>query len=267
MSETIWEKRVRIWIVAIFLVLLGTLGLTYFRSELAKGISEALIVAGVIAGLVDPLLKQEFLREASRGIFIHLLGFEHTEEVKAKLQDLIFETKLIRKSLDLHCTVGQRDGYFEFTVELDSEFINPTHLPIEFTPSLEFDKSHNVEVLDMSFTSSDGKCHSHGKPKQSEIHIGVDRFAGKAVIIQPDSKNVTYRGHALYRIKLKHGYNQFRAGVPTLRTTIRVVVPEGYEAFAAGATSENKNYWQYNSIQMVGDHVTLRWRKQNGEWL
>jgi hypothetical protein len=222
----------------------------------------------VLALGVDPLLKRNLLAEASRGIFIHLLGFEHRPEIKDKLKEIIFGTKLLRKTADLRCLVEEgADGSFDFTVEYDSELVNPTNTPIEYEPSMEFDKAHKLEVLEMTFTSSDGKYKWHDKPEPKEIYPGVEVARGKKFTIQPESRGITYRGHSKYKILVRYGYCQFTAGRPTLQTTMQATVPEGYEVGATPATVENVNYWQYDSIFMKGEHITLRWRKKNGEWL
>src|SRR6266853_16278 len=96
----------RIWLFALLLVVLGV-GLIYrFHGQpIISAIAEALIVAGALALVVDPLIKSELLREASRGIFIHLLGFEHHPQVKDKLKDIVFETKLLRARFDIRCWI------------------------------------------------------------------------------------------------------------------------------------------------------------------
>jgi hypothetical protein len=260
----------RIWMFAVLLIGVGIIAIwklpPYF---LLDKIAEALIVAGVLALFVDPLLKRALLVEASRGIFVHLLGFEHRPEVKDKLKELVFETKLLRKTLDLHCLVEERvDGYFDFTVEYDTEIINPTNNAIDYVPRMDFDKAHKVEVLQMTFTSSDNKYRWHGRPepKEREREPGVDVILGKTFTIQPESKGVAYKVHGHYKILLRNGYSQFYCGRPTLRTTMRAKAPAGYELTTTPATVENSNYWQYDSIQMLGDHITLRWRKTGGEW-
>jgi hypothetical protein len=210
--------------------------------------------------------RRAFLTEASRGIFVHLLGFEHRPEVKEKLQQRVFDTKLLRKSLDLRCEIEPRDGYYEFTVEYDSEILNPTHNALDYSVQLDVDAAHKLEVLRMSFSSSDGKiAWNVDNPPAKQEEPGVDLVRGKKFPIEPEHKGIGYRASVKYRIRLFQGYSQFYTGVPTLHTRLRVMkIPSDHETSATKATVTNKDDWQYESIKMPGDHITLRWRKRGG---
>ena len=235
-----------------------------------SSIGEALIVAGVLSFAVDPFLKRRLLVEASRGVFIHLLGFEHHPQVKDRLQRVIFETKLLRKSFDLRCKIEPSDGHYIFTVDYDMEVINPTNTPLKYGPRLEFDRAHKLEVASIIFTSSDGKYRvTTLNPKIEELKDdpGVECPKVQTFVIEPETRGITYRVCAQYRIKLLNAYSQFHMGIPTLQTSIKASAPDDYEISSSPADVVNGNYWQYNRIMMVGDHFTLRWRKENGEWL
>ena len=258
-----------VWVCGFALIGTGAALMHYWGTiPLVYGLAEAVIIAGVLAVFVDPLMKQSLLRQASRGIFKHLLGFDQRPEIKEKLQDIVFNTKLFRKSCDLRCSVETQSDHFRFTVEYDSEIINPTHNACDYIPRLEFDSAHEAAVLSMSFTSSDGSCAWNATPPKSSDEPGVDLIKGEQFSIKPESKGVTYRASGKYQIKPKHGFHTFNAGIPTLSMSIRVIaLPDDFEAGASPPTSENVNYWQYDRLQMVGDHVTLRWRKKGGKWV
>src|SRR5271163_4569909 len=169
------------WLVSLFLIAIGVFLIHRLpNGRLVAAIAEALVVAGVLALIVDPFLKRALLVEASRGIFIHLLGFEHRPEVKDKIKEIVFETKLLRRTADLRCVIGERnDGSFDFTVDYDSEVINPTNTPLDYFPWMEFDKAHKLEVFEMTFTSSDGRYTWHAKPEPKETEPGVETVRGK----------------------------------------------------------------------------------------
>jgi hypothetical protein len=261
-------SAIPMWLVALVITAIGIVFIYLFPSEhLVSAIGEALIVAGVLALFVDPFLKRHLFVEASRGIFIHLLGFEHRPEVKDKLKDLIFGTKLLRSTQTLRCHIEVRaDGFFDLTVDYHTEIINPTNIEHPSFPSMEFDKAHKAEILQMSFTSADGKYKWQGPPELKNLEPGVDLFVGKTFKIQPESKGIIYSSDVKYKILLRHGYSHFHYRRPVLRTMLYATPPPGYEASATPATAENKNYWLYDSIKMTGEHITLRWRKVNGEW-
>jgi hypothetical protein len=262
------------WKMILFAILLVAIGiLTMYclrRCELAKGIGEALIVAGTLSFGIDPLLKRDLLEEASRGIFIHLLGFEHHPQVKDKLREIVFGTTLLRAKCDIQCWIEIKDDSFLFTAEYTQELVNPTNNPIDYQQSVEWDMAHKAKMIEMSFHSSDGKY----KWSSSDIEVketpdqGVNTAKGKKFTIQPSSKNVSYKGIAKYQIKTLHGYVTFNMGRPTLNLTLRAIgIPPGYEVRASPSDIENQNYWEYTGIRMRGEHVTMRWRKIGGEWL
>jgi len=260
----------RIWMVALILIAAGVAMIVKVPTHpLAAAFGDAVLIAGILALGVDPLLKRDLLREASRGIFIHLLGFEHHPQVKDKLKQLIFETKLIRTQLRNVLTIEPReDGAFMVTVEYESEIINPTATPVKFQPYGEWDMGHKPKVERMAFTSSDGKVAWTEKDvKLTELEPGVQTAKPHKVEIQPDSKGISYRGSGRYQILCKHAYMFQYMGLPTLNASFRVNAPEEYEVTATKADIETDRYWEYTTIKMVGDHITIRWRKRGGEWL
>lgn len=254
--------------MALFLIVLGVGFMAYSEGKLLESTGESLIVAGVLALFVDPFLKQKMLKEASQGIFVHLLGFEHHPQVKDKLKEIVFETKLLRTRLDVNCTIEPRaEGFYWFHVEFVSEIVNPTNNAVDYKPGIECEAAHKLEVPRMSLTSEDGRVEwttSAIDTIELKGSPGVVEIKTKTFKLQP---NVRYRVHGQYKMKLLHGYNIFYAGRPTLRMSIRANAPPDYEIQATPTTVRTDGYWEYPNIQMVGDHVTLRWRKKGGDWL
>jgi hypothetical protein len=120
----------------------------------------------------------------------------------------------------------------------------------------------------MSFTSSDRKVSWTEKNlRLREDEPGVQKAKPHRVQLKPSSKGVVYKGSGAYRIFSKHGYFITYTGLPTLQTSARIVIPDEYEVSATEADVRNENYWQWDEIQMPGDHTTIRWRKKGGEWL
>jgi hypothetical protein len=88
------------------------------------------------------------------------------------------------------------------------------------------------------------------------------------VTLQPNARGgILYRGSGTFRVFTKHGYVITYTGIPTLQTSARAIVPDGYDVSATKADIQNENYWEWNSIRMPGDHTTIRWRKHGAEWL
>ena len=259
----------KMWMAALSLVAAALVFMWRFPSNhLLITVSEAVLIAGILALVVDPILKRDLLTEASRGIFIHLLGFEHHPQVKDKLKEMIFETKLLRSHLQMVLTVEPSGDAFWVTVEYDNDIINPTNIPVPYEPSVEWDMSHKPQIPRMAFTSSDGSVKWTAKDIElKESELGVQIAKPHKVSCKPNSTGVTYRVSGTYRILCKHGYIITYMGRPTLKTKVRVKMSDEYEVSATKADVQTDNYWEYNNILMRGDHITVRWRKRGGEWV
>jgi hypothetical protein len=260
-----------IWMIAfVFFAISGVLWKKYHDWPTLHSVADGFFIAGVLMLFVDPLLKKQFFKEASKGIFVHLLGFEHHPQVKDKLKELVFETKLLRARFDARITVEPLpNDRYGVTVDYDSEIINPTNTAVSFDPYLEFDAGQHAEVLRMSFTSTDQKaCANELNPplKEKKDDPGVLSAKLKNVDVKPSSSQVTYHGSGTYRIDVGYPFYSFYMGIPTLRASIRLTVPDGYDVSATPADAENPNYWEYHKIRMVGDHFTIRWKRHNEEW-
>src|ERR1700688_400608 len=151
-----WFKS---WMLAVLLIVVGFAMMWRLSNyRIASTAADAFVIAGILALTVDYFLKRDLLTEASRGIFVHLLGFEHHPQVKEKLKEIVFETKILRTQCRMVLTVEPRvEGDFVLTLDYDSEIINPTATPVDFQPFAEWDAAHKPEHLRMQFMSTDGK--------------------------------------------------------------------------------------------------------------
>jgi hypothetical protein len=264
------QRWFRIWMVALLMIVAAIALMHFFpANRFASSAGDALMIAGILALVVDPLLKRDLLTEASRGIFFHILGFDHHPQVKDKLKEIVYGTKLLRTKLHNTVTVEPKDDGFLVTVDYESEILNSTNLPVNYEPSIDWDMAHKPEMLRMSFTSSDGKVKWTEKcVPLEEMEPGVQKASPHRVTLQPNSRGgIVYRGSGTFRVFTKHAYVITYTGIPTLQTSTRAIVPDGYEVSATKADIQNDNYWEWNNIRMPGYHTTVRWRKRGGEWL
>jgi hypothetical protein len=80
-------------LVGIVLIIVGVVG--HFKLHeylLLRSLSEALLIAGILTLTVDPFIKRRLLREASKDIFRHMLGFALPDEIKERLNSIVFNT-------------------------------------------------------------------------------------------------------------------------------------------------------------------------------
>jgi hypothetical protein len=259
----------RTWMLALLLILAGIAMIKWLPdNRVVSTAADALLIAGILTLGVDPFLKRDLLTEASRGIFFHILGFEHHPQVKAKLQDIVYGTRLLRTKAHTIVSVAPQADGFLLTIDYETEIVNPTPAKVDYEPRIEWDMAHKPEVLRMSLTSADGKVKwTETNVQLNEFEPGVQQAKPHLVRLLPSTKCAVYRGSGTYRIFTKHGYLITYTGIPTLLTSTRVVIPDGYEVSATKADVYNDHYWEWSSLQMRGDHTTIRWRKIGGEWL
>jgi len=257
----------RIWMAALLLIVAGlALMLKLPNSHFASTMADAVLTAGILALVVDPFLKRDLLVEASRGISVHLLGFEHHPQVKEALKKIVYETKLLREELRETLLIEPCAEGFWVTATYETDIINPTPSNVSIEPNIEIDIAHKPEVLNMSFLSTDGSTNwTKNDVRLQELQPGLWTAKGERIECRPGTM---YRGSGTYKTLSKYGYFMiFIGAAPTLRTYIRVIVPEGYEVSANTPNIRNGNLFEYNDIKMPGDHLTVRWRKEGGEWL
>ena len=144
----------RIWMLATLLIIAGIAVIKYVPdNHVVSTAADAMLIAGILALAVDPFMKRDLLTEASRGIFVHLLGFEHHPQVKDKLKQIVFETKLLRSRFNNNITIEPRAEGFFITVDYDTEILNPTNTTVPFEPFIEWDAAHRPTVPRMTFVA------------------------------------------------------------------------------------------------------------------
>ena len=216
----------------------------------------------------SPHEARSSFREASRGIFVHLLGFEHHPQVKDKLKQIVFETKLLRNRLSNNITIEPCGETFLITVDYETEIINPTNTTVTFQPFIEWDAAHRPTVPRMTFTATDGSEEwTETNVLLQESEPGVLSAKPREVDIKPHANaGISYHASGTYKFITKHGYMLQYMGLPTLAVACRVNIPDGYEVSASKRTVHTGNYWEYSGIRMVGEHISIRWRKSGEEW-
>jgi hypothetical protein len=92
------------------LVLAGIILLGGPHSTLLTPIGEALLIAGLLALIVDPVVKRHLLKEASKGIFHYMVGFDQRPEIRERLKTIVFNTKLYREGYEIKCRIERQVG-------------------------------------------------------------------------------------------------------------------------------------------------------------
>lgn len=124
--------------------------------ELVAALSDAMMIAGLLACIVDPFLKKELLREAARGIFVHMIGFDHKPEIKARLQEIAFGTVFYREGYTVDMEIIPED-VLRTTLKMTIRYsiINASQVDQKYQHQMHFNEYEHGSVTAMSIMSTD----------------------------------------------------------------------------------------------------------------
>ena len=124
-------------------------------AELIRAAGEAIVIAGVLALIVDRPLKRALLREAAQGIFKHMLGFDHQPEIKERLQEIALETRLFVRRKYVHLTIEALDNHLvRTTANAEVDLVNPSSTPQPFEQLMQFECAEEATSLGMGLICS-----------------------------------------------------------------------------------------------------------------
>jgi hypothetical protein len=228
-------------------------------------LGEAFLIAGLLVLFVDPMLKRRLLREASRGIFHYLLGYDQQPEIKERLRRLVFDTKLFRKNFHVHCVLTPESAKMRLDMDVSFEIFNPTELVQTYIHATQFEKVERAKSHVMALVSEVlkySKKNLDANPKEDDIEV-LEVKAGP-VEIQPSAKGVTYRfANKFSLVYPLEFFYAIHVGTPTLGMRIEVVPPPGFKVTASHTTTSTTNIWVYDRLFMPGEHVDVRWEQSS----
>jgi hypothetical protein len=263
------------WQIGTFLSLLGALLLRLGHSpwlrihyanlpEITSALGEALLIAGVLTLLVDPFLKARLLREASRSIFEHMIGFDNEPQLRERIRNIAFETKLYRRDYKLTCKIAPLESglgialIFQAEGEVLSQSLHKVEYPLKVA-SFEADKPSDCEFVKMIGDAQPRVEHQEFKLDNS----GNLNAEAAPVEIQPRSQGVRHRFLSSFRVEAPNDYyHTYYFGLPTIDVTIRLVAPLGWKVWLAGQRNEtNEMIWHTDALYMTGEKIEIHWRR------
>ena len=215
--------------------------------------------------LIDPFLKERLLREASKGIFHYLLGFDQQPEIKERLKTLVFDTRRFRRNFCLKCVLIPEDDKMRLEMDVSFEVFNPTGEALKYRHAPQFERVENPKVHLLALVSGSGVSYSKTNlkltPKQGDPEV-LEAEAG-TTDIEPSSKNISYRfTNKFSLIYPQEFFYAVHVGTPTIGMRIEVVPPKGFKVTASHTPTCTDNIWQYDKLFMPGEHVDVRWERE-----
>jgi hypothetical protein len=237
---------------------------TPWLSGIFHPIGESLIVAGVVVLLIDPFLKERLLREASKGIFHYLLGFDQQPEIQERLKKLVFDTKLFRRNFVIRIVLTSANDKMLLDMDVSFEVFNPTNEVQKYEHAAQFEIAEKPTMYAMTLLS---ELKTYNKenvpfvPKKEDLEV----LEAKAddVEIEPLAKKISYKfGSKLSLTYPLEFFHAIHVGAPTIGMRVEVKAPSGFRVTASKASINVGNVWQYNRLFMPEEHVNIRWERE-----
>jgi hypothetical protein len=244
----------------IFLVGIGFALLRWFHDwPTIHAMGEASFIAGLLTIFVDPILKRSLAKEASRGIFHHLLGFDQEPEIRERLRDIAFDTKLCRRNYHVRCSLEPDEGgLIKLNVETEFDVVNYSNESLSYAPQLQFEKCERPEVCEVSFVGEESY-----KIEWPALHATEERVLEtkiKPSVIKPNKSGQKYKVFAKYNVRMPgEFFYVFNFGGPTIDVSIHLESPNNLEFQASPGTSQVGGHYQYERLFMPGEHITIKW--------
>ena len=224
------------------------------------------MIAGILTLGVDPFLKTRLMREAERGVFKHLIGFDHEPELKAALQKIAFETKLYARDylLEVKIEDSSVEGSVKVSIAKTFQIINQGLEEQPFKPGWEFatyDRARDCKI----FTYVDGEQAAIGTPAFAETDKGYCAAFGKTRMIQPRHKQKRYRFKVECAFESRRNwYHPIYFAYPTIGLTVNMTAPPGWQTWIGRKTdASNETVSSEAKLYMMGDFIELQWSSPN----
>jgi hypothetical protein len=232
-------------------------------SELLFGLSEALMIAGVLALLVDPFLKAEIIGDVARGLWVYMIGYEHQPEIQQRLEAIAFNTKIYRYDYRLRVRIESLNKEeTRLNVALDYKIKNVSTGPAEYLFRISCNKYERGSVKRMSMMSvqDSGVSKRAGKMRPyegSDADTDGEYQCLKAVKLK---KNVEYRCYGEYSMTFpRDHFFVMNMSHPTIGITLDIEYPENCKVFADQTEHQTETQWIYDKLFMTSEHFAIHW--------
>jgi hypothetical protein len=260
-----WKVVERHWakIIAVFLLVVGGVGLLSQRWSLLTSLCEAAFIAGILSLSVDPFLKRTLAKEASQDIFQHLLGFDLPIEIRDSLKKFLFSTEHYRKDVEIVAEIKRRSDNV-VAVDMTADFTVVAATNCVYAPRFACELSENVSLKEVSVTGDRPEVsysHSNIPLVEKDDEHGVQEWIGSSIGLQ---KGESLRSH--FRYTLERGARDFYVlyfGGPTISPRLRITCDESLECSASKADQKNGNEYVYRKVFVAGDHINVRWEPKS----
>jgi hypothetical protein len=231
--------------------------------ELVKSLSEAVIVAGLLALFVDPFIKNRLVEDSAKDTFQHLIGFSQHPAIKARLRQIIQNTKLYLMDFHVSIRLIPENGHMRVDCSYSFTVVNPTNQPQPYQHFLGFEMEQNPTVHQITMISAKGNINFETKLREPDQEPGVLHTTCKKTHVPPENQNASCRFLGRYSLVYpEQFFHTINFMTPTIGVLLSFDIPEGWTVTATPTRLHDANSFEYPELFMLGQFVTFRWRRQ-----
>jgi hypothetical protein len=252
--------------IRLSLIIIGAIGILFCPNEIGIRFSDAIFIAGVLTVAVDPFLKRRLLKEASKDIFHHLLGFDLPLEIRETLRDFLLHNRHYRENVIIDVTVTPLTNgtEVELTVTVRADVVAVANTT--YKQQISFEEAEHGTILEASVTSQShsGKSYTEISPQLDSVPDESMTYAwtGREIKLKSDERLNTFIKFRMQ--KPIHDFWMLNFGITTVHPTVHVNGNPGLTVTASKADQVNRNEHIYRKVFVPGDHLQIRW-KPTGE--
>jgi hypothetical protein len=255
-----WWDKYNAFIIGPLLIAVGLLVGTLSEVAVVQELRVALVIAGVLAVTVDPLIKGKAHRQAVRDVFHHMLGFNLPLPIRNRLLDIVTKTTLYRENTVMRVALSESGDLLVFDVEMEFEVVNPTLYTVPFQPRFEFETGEHPTLRSVTcFGEPDygkGATLEHKKGEPSVIG-----YWGREIDLASGERH-RFKVEYTMEYPLVLGFYIQHFQYPTIGLALTVKHPASIVVTATPAQSQSDGEWRYTALFMPGDYMQIKWERR-----
>ena len=226
--------------------------------EILNAVADGAIVACLLALLVDRFLKQRLFKDVSRGLFAHMIGFDHEPELRAALKSIALETYLYQRDYRLTCHIDELQNGVKLTLSKEVDVVNQSLEKRTYNAGWRFTESDQpsdckltvISDSDVRVFTPDLKADMPGYLSAHEV-VDIEPRVNKKRVRVVSSCSI---------LQPSNWYHPMYFGHPTIDVTFTLSASPGLDVWIGGHKGDS--VYHHSGLQMPETKLEIHWRKK-----
>ena len=236
--------------------------------EVLKSCGEATFIAGVLGLTVDRFVKERLLKEVTKDVFHHMVGYPVPEAVRDKIKELINTPFIAReKRLELTISKPRSDDTVRITSRRETTLENITRESRTYDLTLNILEADRPTFLGFQVIGR----HIHESIDESKVatlvtkdsQSGLHRLVINPLSVEPQDIAGEYTVVWHYEVtQPRNHYHVEGFLLPTLGVRVRVIAPPGTHISVLAPLKTFKHVgdeWFCNEFFLPGEFMLIEW--------